>query len=60
MMAHIVDAVRCKGAVDNASTDLGEGLHPATKIDWRGTNHQPDTAESQVCNSSIFDLILLI
>lgn len=50
MMKHTVDAIRSKGTVDNASTDLGEGLHPATKVDWRGTNHQPDSAENQVSN----------
>lgn len=43
-----MDHIRKKGPVDNASTDLGEALHPQTKVDWSKGNHQPDTAEDQV------------
>lgn len=46
---HLVDHIKGKGTTDNASTDLGEALHPQSKVDWDGTNHQPETAQDQVC-----------
>ncbi|KAH9934362.1 uncharacterized protein B0H18DRAFT_1207855, partial [Fomitopsis serialis] len=45
---HAVELLKRKGAASNGFTDMGEALHPVVKSDWRGTNHQPDTAEDQM------------
>ncbi|KAF7796307.1 hypothetical protein EIP86_007484 [Pleurotus ostreatoroseus] len=50
-MKHLVTHIRQKGTVDNYATDMGEALHPQTKLDYRRTNHQ-DTAGEQMLRMS--------
>ena len=57
---HLVDLIRAKGTIINSSTDAGEGLHPQSKADWRGTNHQQGVAEQQVSYLSYSDSTSLI
>jgi hypothetical protein len=49
-ITHLVESIKGKGATINTSTDSGEALHPQTRKHWQRSNHQPDTAEDQVCN----------
>ncbi len=53
-MKHLSHHIRSKGSINNSSTDLGEALHPQTKVDWRKTNHQPGSAEDQVSMFNLF------
>ena len=52
-ITHLLASIRGKGVTANTSTDSGEALHPQTRTFWQRCNHQPDTAEDQVCRSSL-------
>ena len=59
VLSHLISQIHAKGTIINGSTDAGEGLHPQSKQDWRGTNRQPNVAEIQVSIYSIISAMYL-
>ena len=46
---HAIEIIRKKGPTDNYEPGLGESLHPQVKTDYERSNHQPSSADVQVC-----------